>query len=133
MSDEIVMIPKTMEKFFGKKGKMVKPSSKTVAKLIKKIPKGKVATIESLLDKIAKINKVNITCPASIMKVIKMAYQDDPSLSIWRIVKQDLSLIGQFPGGIRKHSKELKNAGFKTSKNKKVPTVMATESEIYKF
>lgn len=41
MSDEIQAIPKTMEKFFGCSGEMVKPSLESVETLMKKVPKGK--------------------------------------------------------------------------------------------
>lgn len=49
--DEIVNIPKTMERFFGCSGTMLKPSPSTVAALIKKIPKGQLTTLDAPLQK----------------------------------------------------------------------------------
>lgn len=44
--DEIVAIPKTMEKFFRCSGNMLKPSTDTVKAIVKKIRKGRLATLE---------------------------------------------------------------------------------------
>ena len=45
MEDKVEPIPRTMEKFFGCSGKMVKPSLSTVKKVVKKVRKGKVITL----------------------------------------------------------------------------------------
>ena len=63
--DTIETIPKTMEKFFGCSGKMVKPSPNTVKAIVKKIRKGKLVTIDQLREKLANDFSVQAACPAS--------------------------------------------------------------------
>ena len=133
MSDEIVKIPKTMEKFFKQKGKMVRPSIETVSKLIKKIPKGKVATLESFRQKVALSYKVEAACPAATMKSIKQAIQENKKLCFWRLVKKDFSLITQFPGGAELQASHLMKEGFEINKKKKNPSVVVTDKNIYCF
>jgi len=67
--DIIEPIPKTMEKFLGFSGKMVKPSVSTVKKLVKKIPIGKLVSLEQVREKLALDFKVQTACPASTAKV----------------------------------------------------------------
>jgi hypothetical protein len=68
LEDKIEVIPKTMEKFFGCSGKMVKPSADTVKTVVRKIRKGKVVTLYQLREKLTKDFSVQTACPASTTK-----------------------------------------------------------------
>lgn len=87
--DTIVSIPKTMEKYFGCSGKMLKPSPTTVASIIKKIPEGRVATIDAVCKKLATKFKTEIACPATTEKSLCLAATESVAkntrLPYWRV------------------------------------------------
>ena len=123
--DTIVNIPKTMEKYFGCSGKMLKPSPNTVASIIKKIPEGRVATIDALCKILAKKFKTEIACPATTEKSLCLAATESVAkntrLPYWRVLKKNGELIRKLPNGIEGHAANLVKEGHKivsTSKSK---------------
>jgi alkylated DNA nucleotide flippase Atl1 len=125
--DAIVSIPKTMEKYFGCAGKMLKPSPRTVASLIKTIPKGRVATIDAVCKKLARKYKTEVACPAATEKSLCLAAAESvekkTGLPYWRVVKRTGELIPKLPDGIRGHAASLAKEGHKivsTSRSKGV-------------
>ena len=60
---KIVAIPPRMQPRFGK-GKMVIPKPLEVDALIRRVPKGKVATVFQLREELAKRSKVDVACPS---------------------------------------------------------------------
>lgn len=103
--DTIVSIPKTMEKYFGCSGKMLKPSPDTVASLINRIPEGRVVTMDALCKKLAKKFKTQVACPATTEKSLCAAASEsivrNTRLPYWRILKKSGALIPKLPGGIQ--------------------------------
>ena len=133
MNDLIEPVPKTMEKFFGTSGNMVKPSIKTVEVHVSAIPKGKLAIIDDLRTKIAETFGVERACPASTTKALKILSTEKPDFPYWRIVKKKSELISQFPGGVDGHAQKLKKEGFSIDYSKKNPTAKVDKKDIYKF
>jgi alkylated DNA nucleotide flippase Atl1 len=96
--------------------------------LINKIPKGKVATIATLREAIAKRHKTTITCPITtgiFLGVIARAAAEKEMLGVnhvtpwWRVLKTDGSLNDKMPGGTTAHKLRLVAEGFEiTAKNK---------------
>lgn len=127
LQDTIVNIPKTMEKYFGCSGKMLKPSPDTVASLVKKIPKGKVATLDVICTILANKFKTKVTCPATTEKSLCAAATESVAkntpLPYWRVLKKSGELIRKLPDGIEGHAAHLREEGHKiisTSKSKSV-------------
>lgn len=95
---KIVAIPTKMEKFYGK-GKMLHPSVEVIEELIKTIPKGKVATIDSLAKRLAKDYDTGVTCPmrtGNAIKKIAERYSNnniDFQIPFWRIIRSDKLVI----------------------------------------
>ena len=125
--DTIVRIPKTMEKYFGCSGKMFKPSPSTVASLIKKIPEGRVTTLDALCKILAKKAKTEVACPATTEKSLCLAATEslakNTHLPYWRVLKKNGDLIQKLPNGIEGHAANLMKEGHKivsTSKSKGV-------------
>lgn len=123
--DIIVDIPKTMEKYFGCSGKMLKPSPDSVASLIKKIPEGQVATLDAICKSLAKKFKTEVTCPATTEKSLCLAAAEsvikNAPLPYWRVLKKNSELIRKLPNGIEGHAASLMKEGHKiasTSKSK---------------
>lgn len=125
--DTIVSIPKTMEKFFGCSGKMLKPSPNTVAALIKKIPEGRVATLDALCKMLAQKFKTEVACPATTEKSLCLAAIEsvtkNTDLPYWRVVKKNGELIRKLPNGIEAQAAILMKEGhtiLSSSKSKSV-------------
>ena len=97
MKDEIVKIPATMEKFIGAKGEMVKPSSESVAALVKKVPLGKLTTLDLVRDALARKHKVHTARPVATTKALLTAESDMQRLCYLRVLKKDGSLIDKLP------------------------------------
>lgn len=133
MENKIEDIPKTMEKFFGCSGKIVKPSTETVKALIQLIHKGELTTTDLIREKIADDFKVKATCPASINKALKLLSNESNPICYWRVVKRKGELISQFPNGLEGHASLLENEGFEIDKNKKIPVVLGYETNLYNF
>ena len=105
--DDIEAIPKTMEKFFGCSGKMVKPSTDTVKAIVKKIRKGKLVTLEQLREKLARDFSVQTACPASTTKALQLLSKEDRPICYWRVIKKKGELITKFPKGVEGHASML--------------------------
>lgn len=133
MEDKIEVIPKTMEKFFGCSGKMVKPSPETVKSVVRKIRKGKLVTLNQLREKIAKDFSVQTACPASTTKSLQILSKEDDSICYWRVIKQKGELIAQFPNGVKGHAVLLEKEGFEIDLSKKTPVVMGYETKLSKL
>ncbi len=115
--DEIVPIEKHREKAIGASGRMLLPSPKTVAKVVAKIPRRQLATIDLIRKNLAQQFKVDATCPFNT-KLCLRAISNDPAakLAYWRVIRDNGDLIKYFPGGIAGHAKLLKQEGFSVEK-----------------
>jgi len=131
--DEIETIPKTMEKFFGCSGKMVKPSTDTVKAIVKKIRKGKLATLEQLRGKLASDFGVQTACPASTTKALQVLSKEERPVCYWRVVKKKGELIAKYPNGVEGHASLLQKEGFEIDFSKKNPMVVGYDSKLTKF
>ena len=135
--DAIVDIPKTMEKFFGCTGKMLQPSPDTVASVIKKIPKGRVATLDTVCKRLAKNFKTEVACPATTEKSLCIAATEsvkkNKHLPYWRVLKKSGELIRKFPNGIEGHAESLVKEGHKIVSTSKSKSVEGFESVLHRF
>lgn len=135
--DAIVSIPKTMEKYFGYSGKMLKPSPNTVASIIKKIPKGRVITIDALCKKLAKKFKTEIACPATTEKSLCLAATESVTknthLPYWRVLKKNGELIRKLPNGIEGHAASLVKEGHKIVSTSKSKSLKDFEGVLHHF
>lgn len=131
--DEIEVIPQTMEKFLGCSGKMVKPSTGTVKEIVRKIRKGRLATLEQLREKIARDFSVDTACPASTTKALQVLSKENRPVCYWRIVKKKGELIAKFPEGIEGHASLLEKEGFEIDYSKKNPLVIGYDTKLTNF
>ena len=135
--DAIVSIPKTMEKYFGCSGKMLKPSPSTVASLIKTIPKGRVVTIDAVCKKLAKKYKTEVACPATTEKSLYLAATESATrntrLPYWRVFKKNGELIRKLPNGVEGHAASLMKEGHKIISTNKSKGLKDFESVLHQF
>lgn len=133
MKDKIEVIPKTMEKFFGCSGQMVKPSADTVKAIVGKIHKGKLITLDQLRRKLASDFGVDTACPASTTKALKILAKEDKPVCYWRVVKKNGELIAMHSNGIKRHVSLLESDGLEIDHNKKTPAVLLFEAKLSKI
>lgn len=133
VKDELVEIPKTMHKYFGGSGQMVKPTSATVESLVKKVPRGKVATLDSLREHLAKKYSVHTSCPAATLKALVQVSNSNPECGYWRIVKKKGELLAKLNGGIEQQAALLEKEGLTIDKTKTIQGVIELDDCLYKF
>lgn len=122
--DMVVDISVPMQRFFGCSGKMLKPSVRTVANLLREIPEGRLITFESLRKELARRFEVQVTCPSDTKQALKqIANSTDTRAAFWRVVRRNGELIPYFPGGVEAHSALLQEEGFAIEEGEKVRRV----------
>jgi alkylated DNA nucleotide flippase Atl1 len=132
--DTIVDISPERERFFGCSGRMLKPSTATVAALIEQIPRGKLITTDALRAELARRFQVEVTCPSDTQKALRAIASDaGRSAAYWRVVKKTGEFMGIFPGGIEAHAARLKAEGFVVDTTRKAPRVKHLAQSVLEF
>lgn len=109
------------------KGKMLIPTPLLVDGVIKKIPRGKVATVNDIREYLAHEYNADITCPLTtgiFLNIAANAAEEDKTTGktritpYWRILKESGTLNPKFPGGVRKQADYLEQEGMEIIKGK---------------
>lgn len=123
---KVVAIPPKMTRFGS--GQMLIPTPKLVDDLVRKIPKGKLATVSELRRKLAREFKADVTCPLTtgiFLRIAAEAAEEDRAQGqkritpYWRVVKDDGALNPKFPGGEEQQARLLRSEGFATTRRGK--------------
>lgn len=116
---KVVHGPKKWEKRFGGIRVLV-PTPLLVDKLVRKVPKRKLVTINQIREKLAKNFKADSTCPLTtgiFLRIISEVAEEDlrkgkkQVTPYWRVIRDNGSLIDKFPGNFKIQSKRLKKEG----------------------
>jgi hypothetical protein len=106
-------------------GTMVIPAPKEVNALMKKVPGGKLVTINELRDRLARQHKVSMACPITtgIFAWIAAHAAEEAAAAgksnvtpYWRTLKSGGQLNEKYPGGIPGLKKRLEAEGHKVFK-----------------
>ena len=115
-----VAILEKMQKFYGI-GTMLHPDQEMVESMIREIPAGKVATIDSLCDRLARDHDTNVTCPMRTTNFVKAISEIHSGLSdaspFWRVIRKNHLLINS--PFTRLCVENLENEGFQVNQNRK--------------
>ena len=129
LRDELVEIPKNRERQFPRARKILKPSRKSVEALVRKIPRGEIATIALLRQALADRHGAQTTCPFLTKRAL-LAIAKDPSAKApyWRVVVARGEMIDAYPGGAAAQAKRLKaeGVGIRTNKVADLPDRLAS-------
>lgn len=132
--DVIVDIPENRIKYFGTTGKMLLPSSATIAALIRKIPANKLITTDLLLKKLTSQFNVQGTCPVTTRKALQaIAHDANSTVAYWRVVNKNGGLIAKYPGGVAGHAVRLQEEGFTIDAQGKAPKVKDFSANLARF
>jgi len=132
-------LPK-VEKITGKMSKrwgagtVVIPAPKEVEELMRKVPKGKVTTINEIRGALAKKHRATIGCPITtgIFAWIAAHAAEEGAAEgkkritpYWRTLRSGGELNEKYPGGVEAQAKRLRNEGLVIApgKGQKPPTV----------
>lgn len=116
---KIEKIPPRMQKNFGK-GTMIIPSPQQVDALMKKVPAGKIITINRLREKLAKKYHTDTACPITtgiFSWIAAHAADEDMAAGIknftpfWRTLKEGGVINEKYPGGIERQAVLLEAEG----------------------
>jgi len=112
-------IPKKMEKAWGS-GTLVIPSPREVDEIMRKIPKGKLTTINHIRSTLARRHNATIGCPMTtgiFARIAAGAAAEDEAegkkriTPFWRTLKSRGELNPKYPGGIQGQRKRLQAEG----------------------
>jgi len=117
------------------------PTPLLVDGLIRKVPKGKLITVNQIRQRLAKEFKADATCPLTtgiFLRIISEVAEEDRQAGkkqitpYWRVVKDDGSLNPKYPGDVEAHAELLKKEGHRItpSKGKKPPKVAEFEKAL---
>ena len=114
-----------------------------VDELVATIPKGRLATVNTLRDALAKRHKATIACPITTGIFLGITARAAAEMEMmgakrvtpwWRVLKSEGKLNDKMPGGIVEHRKRLEAEGFTiVRKGKTTLLVEDYESRLAKF
>ncbi len=96
--------------------------------VVTKIPKGRLATVNTIRDELARRNRTTIACPITtgiFLGIVAKAAAEREMMGAkrvtpwWRVIKSDGTLNPKMPGGLAEHRKRLEAEGFKIVKKGK--------------
>ena len=102
---------------------MVISTPQEIESLVHQIPKGRLATVNTLREVIAGKHGTTITCPVTtgiFLNIVAKAAVEQEQMGArrtapwWRVLKTDGTLNDRFPGGVEEQAARLKQEGFKT-------------------
>ena len=137
----LVKVPPKMSRFG--RGMMLIPTPSLVNGLLRKVPKGKLVTVGTIREKLARDHEADVTCPLTtgiFVRIVAEAAEEDRGQNkkritpYWRVVRDDGSLNPKFPGGINRQTRYLRAEGFSIVKSgKKQPAVKDFEQRLFSF
>lgn len=135
---KVVKIKDKQTKIWGT-GTIAIPTPKEVDEIMKKVPKGKLITINQIREKVAKKHKATIGCPiccgifASIAAHAAEEEKNKEKRTItpyWRTLKEGGVINPKYPGGERVQKKLLENEGHKVIQKGKKFVVIDFEKHL---
>lgn len=141
MLPELVNVPPKWATLIGK-GRMLIPTPLLVDAAVRKIPKGKLATVNGIRHYLADESGAYMTCPLTtgiFLNICAHAAEEDKIngkkriTPYWRVLKEAGQLNPKFPGGIDQQAAYLRKEGFDimTSKSGKRFFVKNYEQNVF--
>lgn len=137
---KVAEVPQNWEKRMGGRRVLV-PTPLQVDGLIRRVPKGMLATVGQIRQQLATDCGAESTCPMTTgihLRIVSEAAEEDRASGkkaiapYWRIIKDDGGLNPKFPGGVESQSHRLREEGhaIEPAKGKKPPKVRNFEKNL---
>lgn len=126
MLPKLVNVPPKWATLIGK-GKMLIPTPLLVDAAVRKIPKGKLATVNTIRHYLADKAGADMTCPLTtgiFLNICAHAAEEDKLSGkkrvtpYWRVLKEAGQLNPKFPGGTDRQAAYLSEEGFQVMASK---------------
>jgi hypothetical protein len=136
---KVAKVTGTMSRRSGK-GTMVVPAPLEVDALMRKVPKGKLATVNELRTALAAKHHVTFACPLTtgiFAWIAAHAAQEAESAGAkritpyWGILKNDGQLNPRYPGGVAQTAKRLQAEGHRVIQRGKRSFVLEYEKALF--
>jgi hypothetical protein len=117
---KLVDVPEKWAEKIGH-GRMLVPSPLLIDATVKKIPKGKLATVNEIRDYLADQYWADMTCPLTtgiFLNISANTAEEDKAKGksritpYWRVLKEHGILNPKFPGGVQQQANYLRQEGF---------------------
>ncbi len=137
----MVDVPPKMQKRFGT-GKMIIATPMIIDGIVRKIPKGKLATVAQIMDKLCEDFGTDSACPMTtgiFLRIVAEAAEEDRAAgregiaSYWRVLKTKGALNPKYPGGMEAHAAKLEAEGHTVEKIRKTWKVQDFEKRLAKL
>jgi alkylated DNA nucleotide flippase Atl1 len=138
----VEVIPERMKAKWGR-GTLVIPAPGEVDEMMRRVPKGKVTTINHIRAAIAKKHGATIGCPmttgifawiaANAAEEVTAAKPKARVTPYWRTLKTGGVLNGKYPGGIARQKQRLKAEGHTVIKRGERYVVVDIEKSLFVF
>lgn len=137
----VVPIEGRLSKKWGT-GTCVIPSPKEVNQLMRKVPKGKIVTINHMRETLAKKHKATIGCPITtgiFARIAAGAAEEEAKegkkniTPYWRTLKQGGVINEKYPGGVKTQKELLEKEGHKVKQKGKKYVVEDFEKRLAKM
>jgi hypothetical protein len=137
MRPKIVDVPDKWAEKIGH-GKMLVPSPLLIDETIRKIPKGRLATVNILRDRLANTFHADMTCPLTtgiFLNIAANTAEEDKLKGkkqitpYWRVLKTNSTLNAKLPGGTELQSSYLQTEGFEIIKQKRSNNLIVKDFE----
>jgi alkylated DNA nucleotide flippase Atl1 len=138
---KVVKITGKLSKRWGK-GTCVIPAPREVDEIMKKVPKGKLITINQIRERLAKKHKATMGCPITtgIFARIAAGASDEMAKEgkkkitpYWRTLKVGGVINEKYPGGVAGQKKLLEKEGHKVTQKGKKYVVQDFEKYLVKL
>lgn len=135
---KVVKIEGKMTKRWGK-GTCVIPAPREVDEIMKKVPKGKLITINQIREKLAKKHRATIGCPITtgiFARIATEAAAEETAegkkkiTPYWRTLKAGGIINEKYPGGVEGQKKLLEKEGHQVRQKGKKYRVMNFEKSL---
>lgn len=131
---KVVEIPERMRGRMGGAGTMVIPRPLDIDAMVRGLRKARVVTLSGLRERLAADSGVDRACPLTtgiFMRFVAEAAEEDRRAGkkritpYWRVVLDDGSMNGKFPGGVGAQAAKLRAEGIRLvrGRGKKGPVV----------
>jgi len=119
-------LPKVVDDPRGR-GRLLIPHPLDVDALVRRVQRGKIATVDQIRERLAKDSGADLTCPLTtgiFLRIAAEAAEEDASRGeseitpYWRVIKGDGSLNEKLPGGVDAQAARLGEEGHRIEPGK---------------
>lgn len=140
LEPQVVKIEGKMRERFGP-GRMVIATPKIIDGMVRKVPKGKLATVNQIMNGLCEEYGTDAACPMTtgiFLGIVAKAAEEERAAGMkriapyWRVLKTKGTLNPKYPGGMENQAEKLEAEGHRIDKTRKTWKVNNFEKQLVK-